>query len=165
MAKTAIGTPYYMSPEIFENKPYSFKSDIWSLGCVLYEMCARKPPFNAASMAGLMRQIIRGQYVPLNSEYSQSLRKLVDQCLTLDPKRRPNCAEILQQPIIRQAAVAFFTDLVTLSGKSSSSGQSTGMEASKHAMDVLTKQLNTLGMKDAVQQAMSQGKMGGRVQK
>lgn len=49
-ASTIVGTPYYLSPEIIENKPYNFKSDIWSLGVLLYEMCALKPPFNGASL-------------------------------------------------------------------------------------------------------------------
>mmetsp|Transcript_36440 Transcript_36440/g.27023 ORF Transcript_36440/g.27023 Transcript_36440/m.27023 type:complete len:180 (+) Transcript_36440:131-670(+) len=50
MAKTVVGTPYYLPPEIIEGKPYSFKSDVWSLGILLYEMCALQPPFNASSL-------------------------------------------------------------------------------------------------------------------
>lgn len=49
-AKTIVGTPFYLSPEIIENKPYSFKSDVWSCGIVLYELCCRKPPFNGNSI-------------------------------------------------------------------------------------------------------------------
>ena len=49
-AKTVVGTPYYLSPEIIKSEPYSFKSDIWSLGVLLYEMCALTPPFNAQSV-------------------------------------------------------------------------------------------------------------------
>jgi NIMA (never in mitosis gene a)-related kinase len=49
-AKTIVGTPYYLSPEIIESRPYNFKSDIWSLGVLLYEICALKPPFNGASL-------------------------------------------------------------------------------------------------------------------
>ena len=50
LASTIVGTPYYLSPEIIENKPYNFKSDMWSLGVLLYEMCALKPPFNGGSL-------------------------------------------------------------------------------------------------------------------
>ena len=46
-ARTVIGTPYYLSPELCEEKPYNHKSDIWSLGCVLYELCTYKHPFEA----------------------------------------------------------------------------------------------------------------------
>ena len=57
-AKTVVGTPYYLSPEIIESSPYSFKSDIWSLGVILYEMCALVPPFNAQSLHQLAQRII-----------------------------------------------------------------------------------------------------------
>jgi len=49
-----------MPPEIINNIPYSFKGDIWSLGCVLYEMCALKPPFDGEDMHQLYLNIIRG---------------------------------------------------------------------------------------------------------
>jgi NIMA (never in mitosis gene a)-related kinase len=48
-ANTMVGTPYYLSPEMCEEKPYNEKSDIWALGCVLYEMCNQKPPFDATN--------------------------------------------------------------------------------------------------------------------
>ena len=59
-AQTIVGTPYYLSPEIIENQPYSFKSDVWSLGVLLYEMCALMPPFNATSLHQLAQRIIAG---------------------------------------------------------------------------------------------------------
>ena len=61
-ASTIVGTPYYLSPEIIDNKPYNFKSDIWSLGVLLYEMCALKPPFNGQSLHALALQIVMGKY-------------------------------------------------------------------------------------------------------
>ena len=45
-AMTVVGTPYYLSPEIIDEKPYNYKSDIWSLGVLLYELCALRPPFD-----------------------------------------------------------------------------------------------------------------------
>ena len=57
LVKTQIGTPYYMSPEIWKNRPYDYKSDIWSIGCVLYELCALHPPFRAADIDGLSRAV------------------------------------------------------------------------------------------------------------
>eukprot|EP00960_Hanusia_phi_P066356 766383-Hanusia_phi.AAC.3 len=62
MAKTVIGTPYYMSPELFRNQPYSFKSDIWSLGCVLYEIVSLRHAFEARDMNSLVQKILRASY-------------------------------------------------------------------------------------------------------
>eukprot|EP00854_Cymbomonas_tetramitiformis_P022692 gene22692-27392_t len=77
MASTAIGTPYYLSPEICEDKPYGTKSDIWALGCVLYELCSLKRAFDGASLPALVLKILRGKYPPLPGHYSKELRDLV----------------------------------------------------------------------------------------
>jgi len=60
-----VGTPYYISPEIIENRPYNFKTDIWSLGVILYEMCTLKPPFDANNLPSLAMKIIGGKYRPI----------------------------------------------------------------------------------------------------
>jgi len=65
VARSMVGTPYYLSPEIIEGRPYSFKSDIWSLGVMLYELCALKPPFEGSSMHLLSMKIVRGNYPAL----------------------------------------------------------------------------------------------------
>jgi NIMA (never in mitosis gene a)-related kinase len=61
MATTVIGTPYYMSPELFSNKPYNSKSDVWALGCCVYEMATLKHAFNAKDMNSLVYKILRGK--------------------------------------------------------------------------------------------------------
>ena len=76
--------------EIINNKPYSFKSDLWSLGVLLYEMCALKPPFNGANIHMLAMQIVRGQFPPLPTHFSYELRGLVNKMLNQDPNKRPN---------------------------------------------------------------------------
>jgi len=67
---TQTGTPYYASPEVWRNQPYDFKSDIWSLGCVLYEMMSLYPPFKASDMKTLYKRIRRGQYPSVPKYYS-----------------------------------------------------------------------------------------------
>jgi len=94
-ANTVVGTPYYLSPEIIEGKPYSFSSDIWSLGVILYEMCTLKPPFNASSLQALGMKIIKGVYPSIPAHYSTELKKLIAQCLTVDSTKRPSINKIL----------------------------------------------------------------------
>ena len=94
-ANTFIGTPYYLSPEIIGSKPYSFASDIWSLGVILYEMCALKPPFNAQNLAALGMKITKGVYAAIPAHYTKELKTLVSQLLVVDPLKRPNIHKIL----------------------------------------------------------------------
>ena len=63
---TQTGTPYYASPEVWKDRPYDFKSDIWSLGCVLYEMAALRPPFKASDMSGLYKKVVQALYPPIS---------------------------------------------------------------------------------------------------
>ena len=69
-ARTAVGTPYYLSPEIVQSQPYTLSTDVWSMGVMLYEMCALKPPFDAPSLHMLSMKIVRGAYSPLSSSFS-----------------------------------------------------------------------------------------------
>eukprot|EP00330_Aristerostoma_sp_ATCC50986_P011847 CAMPEP_0114583438 /NCGR_PEP_ID=MMETSP0125-20121206/7162_1 /TAXON_ID=485358 ORGANISM="Aristerostoma sp., Strain ATCC 50986" /NCGR_SAMPLE_ID=MMETSP0125 /ASSEMBLY_ACC=CAM_ASM_000245 /LENGTH=124 /DNA_ID=CAMNT_0001776877 /DNA_START=474 /DNA_END=848 /DNA_ORIENTATION=- len=94
-AHTMVGTPYYLSPEMCEEKPYNEKSDIWALGCVLYEMCTSKHPFDANNQAALILKIIRGRYQAIPSTYSKDLVELVDACLSRDYRKRPTSGGIL----------------------------------------------------------------------
>ena len=109
-AKTFIGTPYYLSPEIINSKPYDSKSDIWSLGVLLYEMMTFKMPFNANSLPMLSVKIMRGQYIPPPTIYTKDLRELVTKCLTVEPKNRPSIQEILRMPIIQNRIRSFLTE-------------------------------------------------------
>jgi len=85
-ANTCIGTPYYMSPELFKYKPYSYKSDVWALGCVLYEMCNHRHAFDAQSLNGLAVKILKGSYPPITPTYSKQLRDLISKMLSINPK-------------------------------------------------------------------------------
>ena len=110
-AKTMVGTPYYLSPEILENKPYDAKSDIWSLGVLLYEMMTFKMPFNANSLPMLSVKIMRGNYPPPPAVYTKDLREIVSKCLMVNPSRRPNIKEILKMPIIQNRIKNFLDEI------------------------------------------------------
>lgn len=77
MLYTQTGTPYYASPEVWKDKPYDSKSDIWSLGCVFYEMAMLRPPFKANDMKGLYKKVTNVDYPPLSSKYSSELSSLI----------------------------------------------------------------------------------------
>ncbi|OHT12105.1 hypothetical protein TRFO_03729 [Tritrichomonas foetus] len=94
-AKTSIGTPFYLSPEICEGKPYNRKSDIWALGCVLYELCCLRKPFDSNCINGLIIQIICKKPPPIPSCYSKNLQNLVDLLLKKNQAQRPTISEIL----------------------------------------------------------------------
>mmetsp|Transcript_69247 Transcript_69247/g.122511 ORF Transcript_69247/g.122511 Transcript_69247/m.122511 type:complete len:427 (+) Transcript_69247:85-1365(+) len=100
-AKTTIGTPYYLSPEICMERPYSFSSDIWALGCVLYEMAALRVPFDAQSLQSLVQKITRGPTPVLPGSYSPELRQLCGDLLAREQNSRPSAQEILQRPLIQ----------------------------------------------------------------
>ncbi|XP_035308745.1 serine/threonine-protein kinase Nek3 isoform X6 [Cricetulus griseus] len=90
-----VGTPYYVPPEIWENLPYNNKSDIWSLGCILYELCALKHPFQANSWKNLILKICQGPIHPLPAQYSYKLQCLVKQMLKRSPSQRPSTTTLL----------------------------------------------------------------------
>ncbi|CAG8983457.1 hypothetical protein HYALB_00000626 [Hymenoscyphus albidus] len=100
-ASTYVGTPFYMSPEICAAERYTLKSDIWSLGCIIYELCAREPPFNAKSHFQLVQKIKEGKVSPLPNMYSPELNSVIKDCLKVNPERRPDTATLLNLPIVK----------------------------------------------------------------
>lgn len=96
------GTPYYASPEVWEERPVDCKSDIWSLGCVMYEVAALKPPFHAPSMESLYTKVMSGRYQTLPQQYSEDLHRVVAMMLQVDSVRRPSCEEILAMPAVNR---------------------------------------------------------------
>ncbi len=75
------GTPYYMSPEIWSKIPYDDKSDMWALGCVLFEMCALQPPFLAKDVTGLAQKVKTAPTPQLPRHFSSDLQGLVHRLL------------------------------------------------------------------------------------
>lgn len=97
LASTLVGSPLYMSPEILDDQPYSLATDIWSLGCILYELLTRKHAFGAASYPGVVMKVTQGKFEPLDDHLSEGLRGLVGQMLQLDPELRPAIQSVLEQ--------------------------------------------------------------------
>ncbi|KFQ95428.1 Serine/threonine-protein kinase Nek5, partial [Nipponia nippon] len=120
-AHTCVGTPYYLSPEICENRPYNNKTDIWSLGCVLYELCALKHPviltvlfllfslmkFEGNSLHQLVLKICRGHFHPVSPNYSYDLRILISQLFKKSPKDRPSINSILRKPFLQKLVLRY----------------------------------------------------------
>ena len=100
-ASTYVGTPFYMSPEICKAEQYGPHSDIWALGCIIYEMCAKTPPFNAKTHFDLIQKIKAGRYPDIPACYSAELRKVIASCLQTTPDHRPDTAALLNLPIVK----------------------------------------------------------------
>ncbi|XP_043548083.1 serine/threonine-protein kinase Nek5-like isoform X2 [Chiloscyllium plagiosum] len=102
LAHTCIGTPYYLSPEICANQPYNNKTDIWSLGCVLYELATLNHPFEGNNLHQLVVRICRGRYAPVNSRYTYDLRMLLAQLFKVNPRDRPSINSILRKKFLEK---------------------------------------------------------------
>ena len=97
---TQTGTPYYASPEVWKDKPYNLKSDIWSLGCVFYELIMLTTPFKGKSMKDLYEKVKKGDYPQIPNYFSPKFQIVIDQILKIKPEDRPNAGDILNMPEI-----------------------------------------------------------------
>mmetsp|Transcript_11852 Transcript_11852/g.22579 ORF Transcript_11852/g.22579 Transcript_11852/m.22579 type:complete len:343 (+) Transcript_11852:428-1456(+) len=88
---SSVGTPYYMSPEVIRGLPYDWSSDVWSLGCMLYELATLQNPFykDGLNFYQLGKNINNCEYEPVPNSFSEELRGLVDSMIQQDPKARP----------------------------------------------------------------------------
>jgi NIMA (never in mitosis gene a)-related kinase len=102
LVHTQTGTPYYASPEVWEDKSYDFRSDIWSLGVCIYEMATLKPPFTATSMQDLYKKVLSGKYPKIPAEYSRDLSTTISTLLKVKPSERPSCEQILHMPAVEE---------------------------------------------------------------
>jgi len=110
LCMTQTGTPYYASPEVWRDMPYDAKSDMWSLGCVLYEMLALRPPFRAEDMEGLYRKVVQGKYPRIPNHYSADMAEVVAALLQVHARHRPAIDQLLTMPAMLRNATGLKAD-------------------------------------------------------
>lgn len=107
VAVTMLGTPYYMSPEVCRGEPYGEKSDMWSMGCVLYEMCVLRRAFEAQSLLGLVYCIVSERYDPIPGDrYSQGVADLIALLLSKSADDRPSAEQVMSIAVLQEYCAA-----------------------------------------------------------
>ncbi|XP_033640548.1 serine/threonine-protein kinase Nek6-like [Asterias rubens] len=109
-ASTCVGTPCYLSPELCQDIPYNNKSDIWALGCLLFEMCAFTPAFDAHNLISLFYKIVKCEFAEIPSMYSDDIKKLIATILVKEPDQRPGASALLAFPFIQKHLNLFITE-------------------------------------------------------
>lgn len=102
MAETCCGTPCYLSPELCQDMPYSSKSDIWALGCLLHEVCSLKPAFSASNLVSLFYKIVSGNVEPFPPGYSKDISDLILIMMCKIPDDRPSAGAVLNIPFVKE---------------------------------------------------------------
>ncbi|PAA80800.1 hypothetical protein BOX15_Mlig018929g1, partial [Macrostomum lignano] len=102
MASTFLGTPYFMSPELLKHEGYNAKSDIWSVGCILYEMCALEHAFKGAGLMGILFSICGNPCPVIPDRYPPELQAVLEKMLAKDPQDRLSAREVLKEPFVRE---------------------------------------------------------------
>ena len=100
--RTQTGTPYYASPEVWNDNPYSYKSDLWSIGCVIYELCALRPPFQGKDLDELYENVCKGKPERINKIYSDELWEMILMLLQVDVDKRVDCNQFLNSSLIKK---------------------------------------------------------------
>ena len=100
LGKTQAGTPFFAAPEVWREKPYGKKSDIWSLGCVLYEMVCLKCPFRSDNMVELYNKILVVDFNGIPKKFSNDLYCIIKNMIKYEPEKRISCEQILDYDLI-----------------------------------------------------------------
>ena len=96
LGKTQAGTPFFAAPEVWMEKPYGLKSDIWSLGCVLYEIVTLKCPFVGNNVVDLYNKILIGEFRKIPNKFSHDLSYIIEHMIKFEPEKRFSCSQILE---------------------------------------------------------------------
>ena len=102
LSNSFAGTPNYLAPEIWNSQRYDYKCDVFSLGCVLFEMASLFPLFSGRSMGQLSKEIISGSFPMINAPYSKELKVLISCCLINRPSKRPSIDQLLNMKVIKE---------------------------------------------------------------
>ncbi|GAB6029041.1 Serine/threonine-protein kinase Nek8 [Chamberlinius hualienensis] len=110
-AETIVGTPCYLSPEQCEGKKYNKKSDMWSLGCILYEMVTLKRAFDGDSLPSVVLKIMEGVIEPIDKSYSKKMWNLIKSLIHINPESRYTTERVMAEPIMFNAITDLYTDI------------------------------------------------------
>ncbi|XP_052273748.1 serine/threonine-protein kinase Nek9-like isoform X2 [Dreissena polymorpha] len=105
LAETIAGTPLYMSPELMKGEKYNNKTDIWAMGCVLTELLTLSRTFQGTNQLKLAYEIVLGEHIEVDANYSVEIRALVDQLLQKEPAKRPSAKEVIDGPVLKEREV------------------------------------------------------------
>ena len=136
MAQTVVGTPFYLAPELCQNKPYNQKCDIWALGCILFELCEKKTPFQRDKNKNLEYNIINKKQGIISARYSSHIQHLIDWMLIKNPEERPNISQILSRDFVQEQVHRIFgNDVYTLVNSKFNNGHNTRTDMSQRVTD------------------------------
>jgi NIMA (never in mitosis gene a)-related kinase len=106
LARTQVGTPAYLAPELWNGKRYDSKADVWSLACLLYEMCTGRTPFDASNVAAICSKVLNGHFRPITGPYNSDIGRLIGRMLAQAPGDRPSAKQILRMSLLKQHFLA-----------------------------------------------------------
>ncbi|XP_070564800.1 uncharacterized protein [Ptychodera flava] len=158
-ASTCVGTPCYLSPELCQDIPYNNKSDIWALGCLLYEMCGLEPAFDANNLISLFYKIVKCDHAEVPKMYSNDMRELINAILVKEPENRPSASAILSFPFVQKHINSFIEEQQELlqqkkpSRPESREGHNGGGDAESQAVSANTSKLSELSVSDRLNQS------------
>lgn len=118
LALTQTGTPYYASPEVWADVPYSFKSDLWSVGCIIYEMTSLTVPFKGENLSDLYESVTKGEYQSIPSRYSSELNDLIKRLLQVKSEKRLDSWEVLEIDYVKRRIESYIKKNGRLEGES-----------------------------------------------